>query len=150
MARLTRIRQLLARLVVSVVVMISILLVEFAMLPGIVTPGSRAPILGQQAQLAEQLDRAIETISEIEARVEARRALDEKLEEKKQTLAEKVLELDQEELEAVAVQLAARVPVVRESGRAVWIDVTKNVLIGAVFFLLGMWVQHKRRSGIRL
>jgi len=137
------------RLAVSVVVMILMLLLEFVVLPEMVIPSDRAPTLGQQTQQTlEQLDQAVETISEIEVQVEARRALREKLEEKRQELAGRVLELDQEELEAVAVLMAA--PDEGEPRRALWIDVTKNVLIGSVFSVLGMWVQQKRRSGVRV
>jgi hypothetical protein len=137
------------RVAVSVVVMISMLLLESAVLPGTLTPRDRAPTLGQETQhIVEQLDQAVEAISEIEVRVEARRALLEKLVDRRQELAERMLELDPEELEAVAVLLAA--PDEGEPRRALWIGVTRNVLIGAVFFLLGMWVQQKRRSGVRV
>jgi hypothetical protein len=145
-ANRTRIRQMMPRLVISAAVMILVLLLEFVLLPGMVFPGNRLATPAKRP--VAQLDEALRTVREIEEQGEVRRAQAQALEEKRQELVGRVSKLDQEELGIIAERIAEPAP--RASDPVLWVEVVKNLLIGVLFFLLGMWVQQKRRGGIRV
>jgi hypothetical protein len=134
------------RLAVSAAVMTLILLLEFVLLPAISFQGDWLATSSKRP--AVQLDQALLTVREIEEQGEARRAQALILAEKRQELVQSVSRLDQEELGIIAERIAEPVP--RASTPALWVEVIKNLLIGVLFFLMGMWVQQKRRGGIRV
>jgi hypothetical protein len=134
------------RLVISAVVIAAICALELVARSGIIIPGTGS--VDPDRQTVEQLDRALEAIDELEERVEARRSLASETDRKRRELTHRVSELDQEELEAVAAELVDQAQ--GSSPEAIWIGGLRNLVIGVVSFLLGMWVQQKRRSGIRL
>jgi hypothetical protein len=107
---------------------------------------TKQPTLADQTkQLVHQLTQAIEAISTIEEEIEERQALVENL-EKRRELAEKIVALNQEEVDAVAALLTE--PIQREARRAFWLDVVKDAVIAIVSFVAGMLV-NQRRIGTR-
>jgi len=98
----------------------------------------RTPTLEDRiATLLENLKSSSSVVSDIEAEIEKRREIAEKLKDDVQRY-EQLREINQSQVEAIAQTI--RGEMVAESRKSLWRNAIVTFVIALVFFFLGLWV----------
>lgn len=110
------------------------------LLEGIFPSVRETATLEQKIQLlSKNLDEAARAVSEIEAEIEERQALVQRLEGQRR-IAEELITLNEEQVDAVAQLFRAELR--REAQSQRWLDIGTRIGIGALFFFLGIYWQR--------